>query len=178
VTAARSTTCVYYAAVSLDGFIAGPDDDISWLDPYPAEDVGYAGFIAGISGLVMGRRTYEIVMRLGDWPHGDRPTAVATRRPLDGAPPAVFAVAGTPREMLAALRARGADGRIWLEGGGDLAGQFLADGAIDEIELGVIPVLLGRGIPLFGGVARPHLALQWAKALPSGIVHVLYRTAS
>lgn len=166
---------VYYVAVSLDGFIAGANDDISWLDPYPATDVGYDEFIAGIDGLIMGRRTYEIVRRFGDWPHGSRPTAVASRRPLSNAPEAVFAVHGKPAEILAALRERGAKGRIWLEGGGDLAGQFLEAGLIDTLELGIIPVLLGRGVPLFGGVPVPHLDLQWAKTLPNGIIHAQYR---
>ncbi len=172
--APRPDDIVYYVAVSLDGFIAGANDDISWLDPYPATDVNYDEFIAGIDGLVMGHRTYEIVRRLGDWPHGSRPTAVASRRPLANAPDGVFAIHGTPENMLAALRERGAEGRIWLEGGGDLAGQFLKAGLIDTLELGIIPVLLGRGVPLFGGAAMPKLDLQWAKALPSGIIHALY----
>jgi dihydrofolate reductase len=70
--APRNDDVVYYVAVSLDGFIAGANDDISWLDPYPATDVNYDEFIAGIDGLVMGRRTYEIVRSFGDWPHGSR----------------------------------------------------------------------------------------------------------
>jgi dihydrofolate reductase len=169
---------VYYVAVSLDGFIAGANDDISWLDPYPATDIGYDEFIAAIDGLVMGRRTYEIVRRLGEWPYGSRPTAVASRRPLADAPEGVFAVHGTPAEMLAALETRGAGQHIWLEGGGDLAGQFLRDGLIDTLELGIIPVLLGHGVPLFGGAAVPKLKLQWAKPLPNGIIHANYRIRS
>jgi dihydrofolate reductase len=165
---------IYYVAVSLDGFIAGANDDISWLDPYPATDVGYDEFIAGIDGLIMGRRTYEIVRRMGDWPHGSRPTAVASRRPLADAPETVFTVRGEPAGILAALRERGVKGRIWLEGGGDLAGQFLTAGLIDTLELGIIPVLLGSGVPLFGGVACPKIELRWAKALGNGIVHAQY----
>jgi dihydrofolate reductase len=176
--APRPHDCVYYVAVSLDGFIAGANDDISWLDPYPATDVGYDEFIAGIDGLVMGRRTYEIVRRLGDWPYGPRPTAVATRRPLPDAPGGVFAIDGTPAEMLAALRERGAKGRIWLEGGGDLAGQFLNAGLIETLELGIIPVLLGKGVALFAGAPTPRLELQWAKALKNGIIHAQYHLRS
>ncbi len=172
--ARRGGPCVYYVATSLDGFIAGENDDISWLDPYPATEVGYDQFIAGIDGLVMGRRTYEIARSFGEWPHASRPTAVATHRQLADPPPGVFAVDGPPQTMLDAVRTRGAEGRVWLEGGADLAGQFLAAGLIDELELGIIPVLLGRGVPLFGGTPCPRLDLKWAKALPNGIVHALY----
>jgi dihydrofolate reductase len=170
--------CVYYVAVSLDGFIAGENDDISWLDPYPATDVGYDEFIAGVGGLVMGRRTYEIVRRMGDWPYGRRPTAVATRRALADAPEGVFAMDGTPAELLSALRDHRAKGRIWLEGGGDLSGQFLEAGLIDALELGIIPVLLGKGVALFGGVPLRHLELQWAKGLKHGIIHARYTLPS
>lgn len=168
--------CVYYVAATLDGFIAGPNHEIDWLvNDYPAEEAGYDDFFARVTGIVMGRTTYDVIRRHPEWPYGKRPTLVATRRQLGDAPEGVFAFAGEPAAMLAALRARGAGGRIWLEGGGNLAGQFLAAGLIDEIELGIIPVLLGKGIPLFGGVDCPRLDLQWAKPLGSGIIHALYR---
>jgi dihydrofolate reductase len=81
---------------------------------------------------------------------------------------------GSPAELLAALHKRGGRNRVWLVGGGDLAGQFLRAGLIDTLEIGIIPVLLGRGVPLFGGEPGPLLHLQWAKSLTSGIVHSLY----
>src|SRR5690606_34384538 len=97
-----------------------------------------------------------------------------TRRPIADAPPSVFAMQGSPSELLEALHERGGRNRAWLVGGGDLAGQFLKAGLIDTLEIGIVPVLLGHGIPLFGGEPRPRLELQWAKGLPSGIVHALY----
>lgn len=166
--------CTYYVAVSLDGFIAGEDDDISWLDAYPATDVGYDEFVAGIDGIVMGRRTYEVVRRMGEWPYAGILTAVATRRSMPDLPDGVFTVEGTPAAILGALGERGAKKRVWLEGGGDLAAQFLAAGLVDTLEVGIIPTLLGRGVALFGGAAAPRLQLQWAKALASGILHARY----
>jgi dihydrofolate reductase len=166
--------CVYYVASSLDGFIAGENDDISWLDRYPATDANYDAFFASIDGLIMGRRTYRVIQRHPSWPYGSKPTVIATRRPIADAPPSVFAMEGSPSELLAALHERGGRTRAWLVGGGNLAGQFLKAGLLDTLELGIIPVLLGRGAPLFGATPLPRLELQWAKGLPSGIVHALY----
>lgn len=172
----RDASCVYYVAATLDGIIAGPNDEIDWLvDDFPPEEAGFTEFFAGVSGIVMGRKTYDMVRRHSEWPYETRPTLVATRRPLGNAPEGVFAFSGEPAAMLEALRDRGARCLIWLEGGGDVAGQFLAAGLVDRLELAIIPVLLGSGIRLFGGVPCPKLQLERATPLPSGMVFAQYR---
>jgi len=169
--------CVYYVAATLDGFIAGPNDELDWLtDNFSPEEADYAAFFARVSGIVMGRKTYEIARSLSaEWPYETRPTLVATRRRLSDAPEGAFAFSGKPGAMHEALRGRGAHGLIWLEGGGDLAGQFLAAGLVDRLDLAIIPVLLGSGIRLFGGVPCPRLRLERATPLPSGMVFAQYR---
>lgn len=170
---------IYMAAMSLDGFIARKDGSVDWLDAYPADAAyDFEGFLATVGGIVMGRDSYEVARRFGDWPYGAFPVAVATSRPLDQPPPGVTAVAGSPESILAALAGRMSGGRVWLFGGGRLAGSFLSAGLVDTIELGVIPVLLGEGIPAFGPAHRDRLALDFAKPLDNGVIHARWSLGS
>lgn len=168
---------IYMFAMSLDGFIARPDGSFDWLDDYPADaEFDFDDFLASLSGIVMARATYDVVRRHQEWPYAKFPTVVATHRPVADLPAGVEAVAGDPQALLDNLRARGANGRIWMFGGGDLARQFMAAGLLDTIEIGTIPIILGSGIPAFGG-AQPDrwLDLDFAKALKNGAVHSRYR---
>lgn len=94
--------------LGLDGFIAGPEDDLEFLKAVesPPEDYGYAKFFASVDALLVGRRTYEKVITMGDWFYGDKPVFIATNRP--GTPShGVTFVSGTPRELAAELAAAG-----------------------------------------------------------------------
>src|SRR6476469_4423491 len=94
-----------FIATSLNGFIAGPGDDLTWLPEGGGEDHGYDDFMAEIGAVLMGRTTYDVVLGMdGPWPFGEPPVFVATSRPLDPAVPTVRAVAGSPEELLAAVR--------------------------------------------------------------------------
>ncbi|WP_378949465.1 dihydrofolate reductase family protein [Mesorhizobium sp. ANAO-SY3R2] len=168
---------IYMFAMSLDGYIARENGTFDWLDNYPADDdYDFSGFMASLSGIVMGRSTYDVVRRHHGWAYAKYPCLIATSRPLDGLPDNAEAMAGTPAEMLENLRARGASGRIWLFGGGELARQFMDAGLLDTIEIGTIPVILGSGIPAFGGrQADRWLDLAFAKPLANGAVHAQYR---
>ena len=107
-----------FIACSLDGFIAGPDDDLSWL-PAPdasGEDYGYGAFIAETAAILMGRSTYDVAAGFPDWPYGSLPVFVATSRPLDPVAETVVPISGSPSELLAAVRAR-QDGAVYLDGG-------------------------------------------------------------
>jgi dihydrofolate reductase len=154
--------CVYIAS-SLDGFIAGEDDDLSWLptdvDPSPSEPgaLGYEQFMEGVGALLMGRRTYDVVRGFDvEWPYGERPVLVATRRPLDDDPPStVTPVSGTIAELVGRAREIAGDAAVYLDGG-DLIGQAAAADLIDEVTLTLVPVALGRGRPLFAGLTRPY----------------------
>lgn len=168
---------IYMFAMSLDGFIARPDGSVDWLDAFPADaEFDFPAFEASVTGLVMGRETYEVVRRQPEWPYARWPVVVATRRPPADLPGDVETIDGSPADMLARLRRRGAAGRIWMFGGGALARQFMEAGLLDTVEVGIIPVVLGSGIPAFGG-AQPDrwLDLEFAKGLKNGAIHARYR---
>jgi dihydrofolate reductase len=131
--------------------------------------------MASVTGMVMGRNTYDVVRRNEAWAYAKYPCVVATRRPLDGLPDGAEAMSATPIELLADPRRRGAAGRVWILGGGELARQFLDAGLLDTIEIGTIPIVLGSGIPAFGGKqADRWLDLTFAKQLANGAVHSQY----
>ncbi len=171
---------IYSFAMSLDGFVARPNGSYDWLEQFPANaDFDFDAFLASVTGIVMGRGTYDAVRRDGKWDYANWPCVVATGRPVDDLPDNAEAMSGTPDELLANLRARGAAGRIWLLGGGDLARRFLDAGRLGTIEIGIIPVIIGSGIPAFGG-AQPDrwLDLEFAKALSNGAVHTRWSVRS
>lgn len=163
-------------ACSLDGFIAGPGDDLSWLPQgETGEDHGYDAHMSATGALLIGRGTYDVAAGFETWPYGELPVLVATTRPLDPVAPTVRAVRGTPRELVAAAR-EAADGRgVYLDGG-VLIRAALDAGLIDELTVTVVPVVLGAGHPLFAGAAtRRRLELVDARPFPSGLVQLRYR---
>ncbi|MBM3635013.1 MAG: dihydrofolate reductase [Actinobacteria bacterium] len=166
-----------FIAMSRDGFIAGPDDDLSWLpDGHAGEDYGYEAFMAAVGGLLMGRRTHDVVAGFGiDWPYGDRPVLVATHRPLDADEPTVRAVSGTPAELVAEARAVAGDRDVYVDGG-LMIQQVLGAGLLDEMIVTVIPVDLGEGVPLLAGDEQwGLLTLAERRTFPSGVEQRWYR---
>lgn len=171
------TEVIYMFAMSLDGFIARADGSFDWLENYPADaDFDFPAFENSVTGIVMGRGSYEAARQQDTWPYSRWPTVVATRRPVDDLPDNVHAMQGDPDAMLARLRTMGANGRVWFFGGGDLARQFLEAGLLSTVEIGIIPVILGNGLPAFGG-AQPDrwLDLEFAGTLKNGAIHARYR---
>ena len=168
---------IYMFAMSLDGFIARADGAVDWLDRFPADDdYDFPAFLDSLSGIVMGRVSYEAARHGGGWHYERWPTLVATRRPVDDLPDGAFALDASPAGMLTALAEREAGGRIWLFGGGNLVRQFLDAGLLDTVEIGIIPAVLGSGIPAFGGMqADRWLDLEYASPLKNGAIHVRYR---
>jgi dihydrofolate reductase len=155
----------YFTATSIDGFIADENNSLDWLFQAEAGSEGGAdkkdrfdGFFRGVGAMAMGATTYEWVLgheRLLEQPerwqefYGNTPCWVFTHRELPPIPGADLKVvrgdvARVHQRMMAA-----ADGKnVWLVGGGDLVGQFADEGLLDEITLGVAPVMLGAGAPL------------------------------
>jgi len=171
---------IYYVAVSLDGYIATPDGGVDWLSAFqtPEEDYGYAAFFDSIDALLFGSRTYEQALGFGEWPYGDKPCRVFSKRPLSVVKPAVHLTAKEPPAVLRELAAQGLK-RFWLVGGGQLAASFRQYGLITEYILSVIPVLLGDGLPLFSAPGpETTLILIDTTTYPNGLVQLHYRHTS
>lgn len=166
-----------FIACSLDGFIAGPGDDLTWL-PAPSADTdyGYADFMREVGALLMGRNTYRVVEGFeGPWPYGDCPVLVATRRPLEPKAGSVRAVQGPITDLVARARAVAGDKDVYLDGG-DLIRQGLDADLVDELIVSIVPTILGAGSPLFAGSPRRHgLTLVSSQAFPSGLVQLTLR---
>lgn len=177
---------VYYAAMSLDGFIADRDENLEWLTKF--DGPGYAGdavpagptegsyqrFLADVGALVMGSKTYEFI--LGEsWPYGDMPTWVLTTRKLpaiDGAGGLRFA-SGPVVEAHAEAAAAAGGKDVWLVGGGNVATQCLEAGLLDLVRVTIVPVLLGDGLPLFAGPVEP-MGLLAVTPYGNGMVELTY----
>jgi len=169
-----------YLGCSLDGCIAGPDHDLSFLSEAapetegPSEGLGFDAFLEGIGALLMGRRTYQVTLDHDAWHYGDRPVLVATHNPLPPAPGGgtAWAVQG-PIESMLAEAAEAAGGKdIYLDGG-DLVRQGLDAGLVDDLCLTFLPLILGRGIRLWEGLqARNDLQFEPPTTHYGGMVQV------
>ena len=153
------TKIVFDTATSIDGFIADEDGSLAWLLTIPGGQPDSDLLPTRATVIVEGSTTYEWILAETDvlthpekWRElsGDRITFVFTTRQLpvpDGAD--IRFVQGPVAEALPAIRREAGTGDVWVVGGGDLAGQFLDAGALDELAVTVAPVTLGAGAPLF-----------------------------
>jgi dihydrofolate reductase len=167
-----------HIAASLDGKVARPDGSVGdWLArDYPAEEFGFDAFFAGVDAILMGRGTYEAVLRFGgdDWPYPGKPTIVMTARPLPDPPPGVEVRSGDVAAVAAELEGQGLR-RVWIEGGGQVIRSMVAIGKLDVLELALIPIVLGDGIPLFPqGTGGLNLRLMTCEAKAKGALHLVY----
>lgn len=177
----------YYAASSLDGFIAGPHHSLDWLMQFgdePGEESSYPAFIREVGALAMGSATYEWLLRhhirpeRGEpkpWPY-QQPAWVFSSRTLPGIEGAdIRFVSGDVRpvhgEMVEASRGK----NVWLVGGGELVGRFHDQGLLDELIIQVAPVTLGRGAPLLPrAISTPPLRLTSVATLGGLFVELRY----
>jgi len=146
----------YYVASSLDGYIAREDGDVSWLDDLgiPMEETGYEEFYSTIDALVMGRKTYEIIVSFGQWPYGDKPVWICSRGKITPMEGCNLQVGNTPEEAYKAAQELNIK-HLWLVGGGSLASAFLEENLLSDISLSLMPIILGSGIKLFADLPSP-----------------------
>jgi dihydrofolate reductase len=165
-----------YIAASLDGFIATMDGGVGRLDPFQGDDFGYDAFFATIGTVVLGRTTYEQVRRFGEWPYAGKRGIVLSSQPLGDLPAGVDQRHAPDDDLVSELK-RQSPGDVWIVGGARTIGAFFDLDAVGGIELFVMPVLLGSGLPLFGSSrsAMP-LRLKETRPYPSGVVKLVYDT--
>lgn len=170
---ATNVTVTLFIATSLDGKIAGPDDDVSWL--FTDADYGYSSFYSEVDALVMGRGTYKVVNTFGEWPYKGRRTYVVSRKETpEITTPDTIAFCGTLPDLIEKLDEEGRQ-KVWLVGGGELVTSFLQQGLLDELVVSLHPVLLGKGVPLFpASFPRAILDLKSVMSYDSGLVQLRY----
>jgi dihydrofolate reductase len=181
----------YYCAASLDGYIAESDDTLAWLMEYEGSFKGkgvepmkgsYDQFYEGVGALVMGSATYEFILRhegQGDrWPYAGKPVWVLTSRdlPRHAAPDADIRFANADVSTLYEEMMEGAGARdLWVVGGGNVASQFADGGLLDELLVTVVPVILGRGKPLFDRrMPGGPMQLTGTRTFDTGMVELRY----
>jgi dihydrofolate reductase len=175
-------TAHVFIATSLDGFIARQDGDIDWLlqRDDPAEDHGYAAFIADKDMIVMGRGSYEKALTLDAWPY-DRPVLVLSKQLADTPVPEALQgkvrfASHAPKDAMATLAGQNVR-RVYVDGG-RLVQSFLRDGLVADLVVTTVPVLIGSGRPLFGTLAHDiDLKLVSSRSFASGLVQSTYRLA-
>lgn len=166
---------VVYIAASLDGFIAAPGDDLSFLDMVQSqnEDYGYSDFMQTVSTVIMGRRTYEWLMKqVPEFPHANLEHYIISGISTPIGKEKYYS--GNVTELINTLRSQPGK-NIFVDGGSVLINTLLKEHCIDQIIVSVIPVLLGNGIRLFeSGNPVSGLKLVSAKSFPSGLVQLNY----
>jgi dihydrofolate reductase len=168
-----------FVGTSVDGFIARPDGTLDFLPPGGGEPHGYDEFIATVDAIVIGRKTFETVLAMENWPYGEKRVVVLSSRPVDlsKAGGVVEHTGGAPAEIVSRLAASGAH-HLYVDGGITVQG-FLRAGLVQHLVITRVPVLIGEGIPLFG--ALPHdIRLQHVvtRHYPSGLVQSEYQIAT
>ena len=169
-----------FCGVSVDGFLARPDDSFDFLLAGEQEPHGFKEFLLSVDVVVMGRRTFEVVRNLGHLElYGGKPMMVLSSRPMElssGGSRKVEPMSGEPAEIVKRLEARGFH-HAYVDGGLTIQ-RFLAAGCIDRLTITRVPVLIGAGIPLFGAVPRDiQLQHVGTRTHPGGMVQSEYEVS-
>lgn len=172
-----SRSIVLGLGISLDGYIARPDGAVDFL--FMPKDYSMAPFFKTIDAAVLGRKTYDMVQKIGM--DGFRSFKleyyVMSRTLPPGERDGLLFTAEPPAAIVARLRKKKGK-NIWLMGGGELARAFLIDDLVDELYLGVVPILLGAGLPLFPpGFPQRNFTLVENKTFSKGLIALKYRRA-
>jgi dihydrofolate reductase len=168
-----------FIAMSLDGYIAKPNDDLSFLKlvEKEGEDYGYAEFTKTIDTLIIGRRTYDYVLKeigLSHYDNGKRDIYVITRTERPQVGRTIF-YTGNITELVKQLKSEKGK-NIYCDGGAEVINELLKHNLVDEFIISVIPVLLGNGTRLFKD-GRPEQTLEFieAKTFETGLTQLYYK---
>lgn len=166
----------YGVAMSLDGFIAGPKGEYDWIVPDPSVD--FAAIWAQFDTVLMGRKTFEIAQTRRKMFSGSVQRWVVVSRTLKPEEQTDTTILSSDLvKAVASLKAESgpqAQKDIWLFGGGVLFRSLLDAGLVDGIDVMVMPVLLGSGVPFVPEGHQQTLHLESSEALPSGILRLKY----
>jgi dihydrofolate reductase len=168
-------------ATSADGYIARPDGDIDWLNRRARLDYGMMKFYRTIDTILWGRKTYDWVLAYQKKSGSkksvfDKNVAnyIFSRKPPKKPAPEVGFVTEPVKAFARRLRSKPGK-HIWMMGGGELIASFLDAGEIDEFHINVIPVFIGKGIPLIAPRHRDiSLRLLSTRKFPDGVVQLHY----
>lgn len=170
--------CVAFLGMSLDGFIAGPNGELDWLDKIPAppgNDMGYGELIKSVDALVMGSGTFEVVANFdGPWPYS-LPVIVMSKSltNLPAKAEQTELTSASPETLVAELAQRGLT-RLYIDGGA-VVSSFATAGLLDELIVTQIPVVLGDGIPLMREMPEPlWLGHRSTEVFENGFVQTRY----
>lgn len=168
---------ILYIAMSLDGYIAQPNDDLSFLSmvEQEGEDYGYEDFIKTVDTVIVGRKTYDKVISMGyDFPHANKASYIITRTPR----PSIGSVnfyTGNLKTLVEKLKSESGK-NIFCDGGAEIVNELLKDKLIDEFIISIIPILVGNGTKLFKD-KRPEQKLELisSKSFKKGLVQLHYK---
>jgi dihydrofolate reductase len=167
---------ILFIAVSLDGFIAGPDENLDFLSivQKEGEDYGYADFIKNVDTVILGRKTYDWVMKQVEvFPHAGLNSYIITRSPGKSIGMTNF-YTGNLQDLVIQLKTlKGKN--IFIDGGSEIINELLKHSLIDEFIISVIPVLLGNGVRLFkDGLPEQNLKLLNVRHFNTGLIQLHY----
>jgi dihydrofolate reductase len=168
---------VLYIAMSLDGYIAKPNDDLGFLSIVEQEgqDYGYEEFIKTVDAVILGRKTYEKVISMGfGFPHINKVAYINTRTPR----PAIGSVkfyTGELKSLIEKLKSENGK-NIFCDGGAEIVNELLKQDLIDELIISIIPILVGEGTKLFkDGRPEQKLELISVKSFGKGLTQLHYK---
>ena len=168
-----------FCGVSVDGFLARPNHALDFLRAGEQEPHGFEEFYGSVDVVVIGRKTFEIVLTFGEWFYGKKPVVVLSSRHLDfsSVKGVIEQMSGEPAEIVTQLKIRGFE-HAYIDGGITIQ-RFLAAGLIDRLVITRVPVLIGAGIQLFGPLPRDislrHVA---TRCYNGGLVQSEYETGA
>lgn len=173
----RRRRIIVNIATSADGYIARTNGNLDWLTrrPAPKGFYGLPKFSRSIDTKILGRKTYEISVKMGaSFTAGDVHYVFSRQSPPASVPPGVQFVTESIRAFAERLRKQ-AGKNIWMMGGGQIIGSFLDEGAIDQFIITVVPTFIGEGIPVISPRHRDvPLRLLSLQRFPDGVVQLQY----